>query len=136
MPHLFALQGPGSCGKSDSLIRLFQALQTKYPLATTQTLHNGTKDISVIMRGVNGLVIGIESQGDPNSRLQQSLPAFVAATCNIIFCACRTSGMTVGWVNALSPPYSVHFVVQPRVANNHGVTNAATASLLMHQAGI
>lgn len=136
MPHLFALQGPGSCGKSDSLIRLFQALQTKYPSATIQARHNGTKDISVIMRGVKGLVVGIESQGDPNSRLQQSLPAFVAAKCDIVFCACRTSGMTVGWVNALSPSYSVHFVAQTRATNNHGATNATTASLLMQQAGI
>jgi len=136
MPHLFALQGPGNCGKSDSLIRLFQALQTKYPSATIQTFHSGTKDITVTMHGVKGLVVGIESQGDPNSRLPRSLSTFVAAKCDIIFCACRTGGMTVGWVNALSPSYSVHFVAQTRVANNHGATNAATASLLMQQAGI
>ncbi|MFQ1689249.1 hypothetical protein ACK39A_11865 [Aeromonas veronii] len=136
MPHLFALQGPGNCGKSDTLIRLFQAIQAKYPSATTQALHSGTKDIAVIMRGVNGLVVGIESQGDPNSRLQQTLPALAAAKCDIIFCACRTSGMTVGWVNALSATYSIDFVAQTYVANNHGATNAATASSLMQRAGI
>lgn len=136
MPYLFALQGPGRCGKSDSLIRLFHALKTKYPSAPIQVLHNGTNDISVIMSGIKGLVVGIESQGDPNSRLQQSLPAFVAAKCDIIFCACRTSGMTVGWVNSLSSSYNVHIVPQTRVVNNHGATNAATASLLMQQAGI
>ncbi len=136
MPHLFALQGPGNCGKSDTLTRLFHALQTKYPLAAVQALQIGTKDIAVIMRGVNGLVVGIESQGDPNSRLQQTLPAFAAAQCDIIFCACRTSGMTVGWVNALSVAYSIQFVAQTVVVNNHGTTNAATASSLMRQAGI
>lgn len=136
MPHLFALQGPGNCGKSDTLIRLFQALQSKYPSATIQALHSGTKDIAVIMHGVNGLVVGIESQGDPNSRLQQSLPAFAAAKCDIILCACRTTGMTVDWINALSAAYSIHFVAQAQVTNNYGATNAATASLLMQQAGI
>jgi hypothetical protein len=136
MPLLFALQGPGNCGKSDTLTRLFQALQAKYPSAAIQTLHSGTKDIAVIMRGVNGLVVGIESQGDPNSRLQQTLPAFAAAKCDIIFCACRTSGMTVGWVNALSATYSIQFVAQSHVANNHGAINAATASSLMQRAGI
>lgn len=136
MGHLFALQGPGGCGKSDTLTRLFQALKTKYPSATIQVRHSGTKDIAVIMSGVNGLVVGIESQGDPNSRLQKTLPAFAAAKCDIIFCACRTSGMTVGWVNALSAAYSIHFVAQTVVANNHGATNAATASSLMQQAGI
>lgn len=136
MPHLFALQGPGNCGKSDTLTRLFQALQAKYPSATIQALHSGTKDIAVIMRGVNGLVVGIESQGDPNSRLQQTLPAFAAAKCDIIFCACRTSGMTIRWVNALSATYSIHFVAQTHVANNHVATNVATASSLMQRAGI
>jgi hypothetical protein len=136
MTHLFALQGRGNCGKSDTLIRLLQAIQAKYPSATTQALPPVTKDVAVIMRGVNGLVVGIESQGDPNSRLQQSLRDFVAANCDIIFCACRTSGMTVGWVNALSATYSINFVAQTCVANNHGVTNAATALSLMQRAGI
>jgi hypothetical protein len=136
MPHLFALQGPGNCGKSDTLIRLFHALQTKYPSATIQALHSGTKDIAVIMRGVNGLAVGIESQGDPNSRLKRSLPAFAAAKCDIIFCACRTSGMTVDWINALSAAYIIHFVAQTVVANNHGATNDATAALLMQRARI
>jgi hypothetical protein len=118
MPHLFALQGSGNCGKSDTLIRLFYSLQTKYPSANVQPLYKGTKDISVIMSGVNGLVVGIESQGDP------------------IFCACRTKGMTVSWVNALSGPYSIHFVAQPVVATNYGPTNAATALSLIQRAGI
>ena len=136
MPHLFALQGPGNCGKSDTLIRLLQALQNKYPSATIQTINGNTKDIAIIMRGVNGLVVGIESQGDPNSRLQESLPTFATAKCDIIFCACRTRGMTVDWINALSASYSIHFIAQTQVANNHGATDAATASSLMQQAGI
>jgi len=136
MPYLFALQGPGNCGKSDTLNRLFHILQTKYPSATIQALCSGTKDIAIIMRGVKGLVVGIESQGDPNSRLHQSLPTFAAEKCDIIFCACRTSGMTVDWVNALSAAYGIHFVSQTQVAGNFGATNSATAASLMQQAGI
>ena len=136
MPDLFALQGPGHCGKSDTLIRLFQAIQVKYPSATTQELRTGTNDIAVIMSNVNGLVVGIESQGDPGSRLKKMLPIFSAAMCDIIFCACRTSGMTVGWVNALSVTYTIHFVAQTRATNNYGTSNAATALSLMQRAGI
>ncbi|WP_186057546.1 hypothetical protein [Burkholderia gladioli] len=136
MPNIFALQGPGNCGKSSTLVHLYQTLQSKYPAATIQTVHAGPRDIAVIMRGVNGLVIGIESQGDPNSRLPQSLSTFVAAKCDIIFCACRTSGMTVGWVNSLSTIFSIHFVTQVRVANNYGASNAVMAAMLMRQAGI
>lgn len=136
MPNLFALQAPGNCGKSSTLIYLYQALQIKYPVANIQSNHSKTRDISVIMRGVKGWIVGIESQGDPNSRLLQSLSAFVAAKCDIIYCTCRTSGMTVGWVNSLSPPYNVHFVMQNRVANNQGASNSNTAALLMRMAGI
>lgn len=136
MRHLFALQGVGNCGKSDTLIYLFQALQTKYPTATIQTFNHRTKDIEIIMRGVNGLVVGIESHGDPNSRLQKSLRAFAEAKCDIIFCACHKRGMTVDWVNALSTAYSIHFIVQTKVSDNYGATNTATTSLLMQQAGI
>lgn len=48
MPYLFALQGPGNCGKSDTLIRLYEALQVKYPSATRQSSPRVRKDISVI----------------------------------------------------------------------------------------
>jgi hypothetical protein len=44
--------------------------------------------------------------------------------------------MTVGWVNSLSPTFSIHFVTQIRVANNYGASNAAMAASLMQQAGI
>lgn len=136
MPELFALQGPGSCGKSTTLINLYNAVRSKYPAATVQILHNGAADIAIVMTGVNGLVVGIESQGDPSSRLQNTLSTFAGAQCDIIFCACRTRGMTVGWVNALSSQYNIHFVQQKQVTSNYAATNSAMAASLMQQAGI
>jgi hypothetical protein len=136
MPDVFALQGPGNCGKSTTLVSLYNAVRSKYPSATVQIVHNGTADIAVIISGVNGLVVGIESQGDPGSRLQNTLSTFVGAKCDIIFCACRTRGMTVDWVNALSPQYSIHFVQQNWVASNYATTNTAMGASLMQQAGI
>lgn len=136
MPNLFALQGRSNCGKSDTLIRLFNEIKAKYPSATIQAINGSKKEITVILRGVNGLVVGIESQGDPNSRLQNSLSAFAAASCDVIFCACRTSGMTVDWVRAFSATYSIQFIKQTVVATNHGITNSATALSLMQRAGI
>lgn len=85
------------------------------------------------MYGVNDLVVGIESQGDPKSRLEKTLPAFAEAKCDIIFCACRTRGMTVRWVNALSATYSICFVPQIYAANDYGSKNAEMASLLMQK---
>ncbi|WP_299773314.1 hypothetical protein [uncultured Pseudoteredinibacter sp.] len=136
MPELFALQGPGNCGKTTTLKNLYNAVCSKYPAATVQILHRGTADVAIIVRGVNGLDIGIESQGDPNSRLQNTLSTFVGEKCDIIFCACRTRGMTVDWVNALSSQYNIHFVQQNQVAKNYAAINSAMAASLMQQAGI
>lgn len=136
MSDVFALQGTGNCGKSTTLASLYSTLLTKYPKATSEDIHNRTADIAIIMRGVNGFVVGIESQGDPGSRLQRTLNAFVTANCDIIFCACRTRGMTVDWVNALSPQYNIHFVQQNYVTNNYANANASTTASLMQQAGI
>lgn len=135
MPELLALQGPACCGKSTTLIDLYNIVQFKYPAAYVQPLPNSRTGIAVVMKGVNGLLIGIESQGDPNSRLQNSLSHFANIGCDIIFCACRTKGMTVSWVNALSPQYNIHFV-QQQVTNNYTVTNPRMAGLLMQNAGI
>lgn len=42
--------------------------------------------------------IGIESQGDPCSRLKASLNSFVVSKCDLILCACRTRGETLEYV--------------------------------------
>ena len=136
MPDIYALQGTGNTGKSTTLKALATTLQTKYPTATIRTIHNGTADIAIIMDGVNGLIVGIESQGDPGSRLQRTLAAFTKASCDIIFCACRTRGMTVNWINALSGQYNIHFIQQNYVATNYQAANAATIRSLMQQASI
>jgi Ni2+-binding GTPase involved in maturation of urease and hydrogenase len=135
MSHVIALQGSGSSGKTSTLLQVFSDLQAKYPNSTVQHLA-GRTDIKVLMRGVNGKTVGIETQGDPNSRLQQSLPYFIAAKCDIIFCACRTSGMTVTWVNALSPKHKVQFVQQNRVVHGYAKANAAMATYLIRTAGL
>lgn len=135
MAHVIALQGPSSSGKTSTLIQVFQNLKASYPTAKIEALHSGTVDIKIIMRGVNGKIVGIESQGDPNSRLQQSLKDFIFARCDIIFCACRTRGMTAGWVNALSPRHQVEFV-KKNPARNHAAANAATAASLIKLAGL
>ena len=112
MSDIYALQGRGNSGKSDTIDKVFTELVRKYPSASVQLLSPGTRDINAILTNVKGHKVGIESQGDPGSRLQQSLQTFANANCTIIICATRTSGMTVSWVNSLSPAYVVHFIPQ------------------------
>lgn len=136
MAHIIALQGPGGCGKTSTLIQIFKDLQNKYPSATVQELHGATSDIKVILHGVNGKIVGIESQGDPGSRLQQSLGDLLAAKCDVIFCACRTRGATVGWVNAHTPPHKVQLVKKDCAASGHASANSAAATKLIQLAGL
>lgn len=136
MAHIFALQGAGSCGKSSTLIELLSCIKGKYPTAMVQSSHGGTRDIKTIISPINGWIIGIESQGDPRSRLLQSLTDFANAKCDIIFCACRTSGMTVQWINAMQPQYNVQFIQQRRTQTGQQAANTAMANHLMQVAGI
>ena len=136
MSDIYALQGRGSSGKSDTIIRVFTELVRKYPSAPVLQLSSGTRDIKVILTNVKGHKVGIESRGDPGSRLQQSLRDFANANCTIIICATRTSGMTVNWVNAMSPPYAVHFIQQVYATVNFNASNQRVALGIVAQAGL
>ena len=57
-------------------------------------------DIQIIIK-INDLKIGIESQGDPDSRIFDSIPLFLKMECNIIICATRTRGRTVKLIENL-----------------------------------
>ena len=83
-------------GKSSSIREIFNQLRVKYP-------YNILKDDCDIKATVdiNGIIIGIESQGDPNSRMQQSMDEFVKINCQIIVAACRTKRGTLKKINEL-----------------------------------
>ncbi len=77
------------------------------------------EDIKTIVT-YRGVKIGIESQGDPNSRIFDSLPDFVNKKCDIIICACRTFGHTNKEVKELSNEgYHVLFFSNPRFEENY-----------------
>lgn len=89
--------GSAQQGKSSSIKQVFELLRKKYPY---DILINGA-DIKAIVN-VNGVKIGIESQGDPNSRIFDSIDDFVKAGCDIIVCACRSWGETRNKVTSLN----------------------------------
>ena len=98
---IIANWGPKEQGKSASVKNVFYILRDKYP--TQVLIDNG--DIKAIVT-IKGVKVGIESQGDPKyrteqSRLTKSINDFVAEGCEIIVCACRSSGETAGSVSRL-----------------------------------
>jgi hypothetical protein len=113
---IFANWGQAGQGKSDTVKRIAQEILATYPTATTTpTTINYSGDIQVIIT-IGKVKIGIESQGDPNSRLFESLKMFSSANCDIIICSTRTSGRTVNAVSALhsSHGYDIVWVTNHR----------------------
>lgn len=102
---VFANWGSAGQGKSSTVKEITRLILKHYPTATTSPVTiDYTYDIRVVIT-IDKIKIGIESQGDPNSRLFDSIKYFVKINCDIIICSTRTSGSTVEAVNEL---YSKH----------------------------
>ena len=53
-----------------------------------------TVDVGLVVE-INGVIISIESKGDPNTKLDIRLnDLFKKYSCSLIFCACRSEGET------------------------------------------
>ncbi|MDR0442086.1 MAG: hypothetical protein LBH44_01605 [Treponema sp.] len=122
MGSIIALYGRSGCGKTESIKNVFDLLKSKYPSANVKVIFTG-KDIKAIITGINGLTIGIESEGDPGFRLEQSLKDFVKAKCDIIFCASRTRGTTVDWINSHLGKYAVDWTKQKYLSSKQAQIN-------------
>jgi hypothetical protein len=97
--RVIALRGVARIGKSNTIKKAYELLTSKYKRAVIEHQRIRT-DITVIL-SINGVRVGIESQGDPNGRLGESLALFVKKACNVIICATRTSGQTFNAVGGL-----------------------------------
>lgn len=91
--------GAGGQGKSTALKAVCKALiEGLENVKIENYLDDG--DVKAELT-VNGFRIGIESQGDPESRVYASLKEFAQNHCNIIITACRTKGDTIEEVRLL-----------------------------------
>jgi hypothetical protein len=104
---VFALRGKGNSGKTSTLKRVVEKFEGLHG-ALVKRLIDAT-DIRAIV-SIGGLKIGIETEGDPNGRLEKSLTVFKTEGCVIIICATRTRGMTVKLVEALEPEYEIEWI--------------------------
>lgn len=105
---LIAISGTAGTGKSPSVRAIVNNIQTYFPQATIEILIPDG-DIKVLVK-IGEIIVGIESQGDPNSRLQESLLYFNEQNCDIIICASRTSGMTVDWIDNMFSKYNYEII--------------------------
>ncbi len=103
---IIAVYGRASEGKSYTIKRVVEILKTHYPV-TTNYLIDGDDVLLTIQLG--NVKIGIESQGDPNSRMltQHTIETLAAQEkCNIIVCATRTRSETVHEVDRIAATYN------------------------------
>lgn len=107
--RLIALSGPGNTGKTTTLKSVIEAFE-KSPRAMVTRLISRV-DVRAIIE-IGDLKIGIETQGDPGSRLGESLELFRNEGCHVIICATRTRGRTVTLVQRCEPAYDVIWIVK------------------------
>jgi len=117
MRTIVAVRGVANLGKSASIKKTYQLLKSAYPNAIFDEIVVST-DITIII-AINGVKIGIESQGDPNRRLFSSLNRFVQAGCKVIVCATRSRGKTVEAVNDLANQYQITWFDKQNEPNAH-----------------
>ena len=94
---VIANRGSKEQGKTSSIREVFNILAAKYPA----NVYIDYGDILATIL-IGDVLVGLESQGDPGSRIFDSLKKFVELGCDVIVCACRLYGDTTNAVYALS----------------------------------
>lgn len=85
--------GRADMGKTTSIRKVFNILSTKYP-ETTYTIDSSNGEVKATIK-IGDVLVGIETQGDPGTRMPDSLDEFVNMECGIILVACRSTAYTL-----------------------------------------
>jgi hypothetical protein len=128
---IIAVRGVANKGKSGTIKIVYSLLKKLYPTAVIEELTIGV-DITVVMT-IDEVKVGIESQGDPNSRLFNSLGHFVKIGCKVIVCATRSRGATEEAVNSLAGDFQVEWFPKISIssASQHEAANRSDAQQIV-----
>ncbi len=114
MKTIILIKGNSKSGKSEVIREVFKLLN----IGNTFKVYI-IDNIDVKAEGIyQNSKIGIESQGDPNSRQGQSLKEFANNNCDIIICASRTKGNTFENVIRISKQYNYQLITTSTFYNN------------------
>ena len=107
MKLIIANRGARDIGKTASIKNVFTTLYAKYAATTkiyepknVADLPKSWVDVKAIMT-IGDVLVGIESQGDPGSRMQESVKHFIKKGCEIMLVACRNQGDTINTIKDL-----------------------------------
>ncbi|KQP17034.1 hypothetical protein [Pseudorhodoferax sp. Leaf265] len=113
MKTVLALSGSSNRGKSTTLNLVIDLLKAAYPHAQVEERRYKVDRTFVLV--IDGRKVGVETQGDPASRLPTSLKRFVDAGCEVIVCACRSYGATTQSVEDLATrDYAIQWFAKDR----------------------
>lgn len=113
---------PRKVGKSRSIKAIFHEMKHRrdmgkiafrYDILEGSDEFSNEDDLKVLIY-YRDVTIGLESRGDPNSRLVNSIDEFVNQYgCDIIICACRTKGRDVSIAKAMCRQAGYTFMPAP-----------------------
>ena len=126
----YCLSGIGDTGKSTTIRLIYELLKKRNKLDILIE-KMGKRDIYAIIC-INGIKIGIESQGDPGSRMKESLIEFEKQECIIIVCASRSYGKTYDIINTLEPRYKI-IRYKTEISNEINLTNTKLADNIYNE---
>lgn len=132
---ILALKGVAKIGKSTTIKKVYEMLKSEHRRDLSILVeYVWCVDVKVILV-IKGVKIGIESQGDPGGRLEESLKEFEKAGCAIIICTTRTRGRkTVDLVKKLQPRYSVVWFQQVKSSmSDQEASNDAMAGRIFEE---
>jgi len=132
---LIALTGVANTGKTTTIKMVFDLLASRYKhhwICEKRYKHDITAILTIESKGKRTRIrkkIGIESQGDPGSRLQRSLRSFIKLNCKVIVCARRSQRRTFDDVEklAFNHRYQVKSFYQTKSSRNHLSNNTRMA---------
>lgn len=105
---IIAVWNKGSQGKTTS-IRYAASMLIQRPnisIASGDVPHHGEIRATMVMStSLGDVIISFESQGDPNTSLENRLEQLIIDKADIIICATRTSGGTVDAVDNVAGKY-------------------------------
>ena len=134
---IFALAGKGGCGKTYTIKKIYEKLSVHKTFQDIDVNYNPAIKAGTDIKGtfkIAGILIGIASQGDPNSGLKEKLQDFKVGKCKIIICATRTDGGTIDDVISFRPFYQTCWDRQKYVAlNKHAANNDQMADSFVHK---
>ncbi len=92
---VIADRGCGGLGKSSAVKSVYYLLKSEGYEPELEEWQGWEEygDIKAIFL-INGVKVGIESQGDPDSKMEGTIDEFIERGCEIIVTACRTKGST------------------------------------------